>query len=55
MTDSISAHFEMLKTNPSDFTIQSKIRKDITGLMELNMSAIERKTKLQMPQQTMLL
>lgn len=46
MTDSISAHFEMLKTNPSDFTIQSKIRKDITALMELNMNAIERKSEI---------
>lgn len=46
ITDSISAHFEMLKTDPANSEIQSKIRKDITGLMELNMNAIEHKSEI---------
>lgn len=46
ITDSISAHFFALKNNPKDFILQSKIRKDITGLMELNMNAIEHKSEI---------
>ncbi|GGP02074.1 PAS domain-containing sensor histidine kinase [Cloacibacterium rupense] len=46
ITDSISAHFNNLKANPTDHLLQSKIRKDITELMELNMNAIEHKSKV---------
>ena len=46
ITDSISFHFNTLKNNPEDKFLQSKIRKDITSLMELNMIAIEQKSEV---------
>jgi NtrC-family two-component system sensor histidine kinase KinB len=46
ITQELSAHFESYKSNPSDTSIQSKIRKDIFKIMDMNMQAIQRKSEL---------
>lgn len=43
-TDNVARHFQSLKQDPHNAALQSSIRKDITLLMQLNMSAIERKS-----------
>ncbi|MFC5872412.1 PAS domain S-box-containing protein [Chryseobacterium arachidis] len=43
-TEKIATHFSVLKKNPQNTSIQSSIRKDLTELMQLNMSAIQHKS-----------
>ncbi|SMP13122.1 HAMP domain-containing sensor histidine kinase [Chryseobacterium profundimaris] len=43
-TDKIITHFSSLKNNPENISLQSSIRKDLTELMQLNMSAIQHKS-----------
>ncbi|MFD2969127.1 HAMP domain-containing sensor histidine kinase [Sphingobacterium bambusae] len=43
-TADIAAHFKRLQENLADEALKSSIRKDITGLMQLNMDAISRKS-----------
>jgi len=46
ITQELSMHFESYKSNQSDTSIQSKIRKDIFKIMDMNMQAIQRKSEL---------
>jgi NtrC-family two-component system sensor histidine kinase KinB len=46
ITQELSIHFESYKSNQSDTSIQSKIRKDIFKIMDMNMQAIQRKSEL---------
>ncbi len=43
LVDNLTQHFETFKQNPSDITIRSSIRKDVYGILTLNMNAIVRK------------
>ncbi|SJN52247.1 Sensory box histidine kinase [Sphingobacterium faecium PCAi_F2.5] len=45
-TDQVERHFYQFVKNKEDVTLLSKIRKDITELMRLNMEAIERKSDI---------
>lgn len=45
-TDHITTHLDALKKESGNHLLQSSIRKDITALMQLNMSAIERKSSV---------
>lgn len=45
-TEKISTHFSNLKKNPENISLQSSIRKDLTELMQLNMSAIQHKSSV---------
>lgn len=45
-TDKIITHFASLKNNPENTSLQSSIRKDLTELMQLNMSAIQHKSSV---------
>lgn len=45
-TDQVERHFYQFVKNKDDMTLLSKIRKDITELMRLNMEAIERKSDI---------
>lgn len=45
-TDNVAAHFEALKKDSANSTLQASIRKDLVELMQINMSAIERKSTL---------
>ncbi|AZA88799.1 HAMP domain-containing protein [Chryseobacterium shandongense] len=45
-TDKIITHFANLKNNPENTSLQSSIRKDLTELMQLNMSAIQHKSSV---------
>lgn len=45
-TEKISTHFSNLKKNPENLILQSSIRKDLTELMQLNMSAIQHKSSV---------
>lgn len=43
-TQQLEAHFNQLKNNPIDSTLQQSIRLDISNIMSLNMDAIQRKS-----------
>lgn len=45
-TEKIITHFASLKSNPENTSLQSSIRKDLTELMQLNMSAIQHKSSV---------
>ncbi|WP_312090423.1 ATP-binding protein [Chryseobacterium sp.] len=45
-TDKVIIHFEALKKDPLNREIQSSIRKDIAELMQLNMTAINSKSRI---------
>lgn len=45
-TDNVAIHFGAFKHDPGNIVLQSSIRKDIAELMQLNMSAIERKSSI---------
>lgn len=45
-TEKIITHFGSLKNNPENTSLQSSIRKDLTELMQLNMSAIQHKSSV---------
>lgn len=45
VTQDIRNNFELLKANPSDSTLQSKIRHVIYQVMDMNMQAIQRKSE----------
>jgi len=45
-TDNVAIHFQALKKDSKNTTLQSSIRKDIAELMQLNMSAIEHKSSI---------
>lgn len=45
ITDKITSQFYKLKVNPNDNKIKSSIRENITNIMDLNMKAIEKKSK----------
>ncbi|TDX86644.1 ATP-binding protein [Epilithonimonas xixisoli] len=45
-TDNVAIHFDALKKQSGNVTLQSSIRKDIAELMQLNMSAIEHKSSI---------
>lgn len=44
LTDELTAHFEKLKNNPSDTAIVNSIVNDLTSIMLVNMTAIQRKS-----------
>jgi NtrC-family two-component system sensor histidine kinase KinB len=44
ITQKVTDHFQRLKSNASDRTIQKTIRSDISEIMRLNMQAIQRKS-----------
>ncbi|MEP7259408.1 MAG: ATP-binding protein [Flavitalea sp.] len=44
LTDLLAAHFDKLKANPSDTSMVNRIIADLTGIMLVNMNAIERKS-----------
>lgn len=46
ITQELRINFKAYQTNPSDAFIQSKIRKDIFKIMDMNMQAIQRKSEL---------
>lgn len=46
VTENVMKHFERLKKDPENLTLQSLIRKDIAELMQLNMTAIEHKSEI---------
>lgn len=46
LTESLARHYLRLKERPDDETLRRNIRSDLNEVMKLNMSAIERKSKL---------
>lgn len=46
VTDKITSHFSALKNHRDEVLLQSKIRKDISELMQLNMNAIQQKSRI---------
>ena len=46
VTDKITSHFSALKNHRDEVQLQSKIRKDISELMQLNMNAIQQKSRI---------
>lgn len=46
VTDKITSHFSALKNHKDEVLLQSKIRKDISELMQLNMNAIQQKSRI---------
>ena len=45
MTQDLRTHFDLLKNNRTDSSVQANIRKDIFKIMDMNMQAIQRKSE----------